>query len=120
MGSLNGMAQNEEILDGVTFTTEPGQRVALLGATGSGKSSLVNLIPRFYDVTQGRILVDDVDVRDWRPSDLRSRIGMVLQQTILFSGTIRENIAYGQPNAPLEAVIAAAKAAQAHEFILER
>jgi ATP-binding cassette subfamily B multidrug efflux pump len=106
------------VLNGVSFGVEPGQRVALLGATGSGKSTLVNLIPRFYDVTGGRICVDGVDVRDWKPDALRSQIGMVLQQTILFSGTVRENIAYGRPNATLEDVVAAAKAAQAHEFIL--
>jgi ATP-binding cassette subfamily B protein len=96
---------------------EPGQRVALLGATGSGKSSLVNLIPRFYDVTGGQIQIDGVDVRDWEPAALRSRIGVVLQQSLLFSGTVRQNIAYGRPEASLDEVIAAAKAAQAHEFI---
>jgi len=76
------------------------------------------LIPRFYDVTGGHICVDGVDVRNWKPDALRSQIGMVLQQTILFSGTVRENIAYGRPDATLEEVVAAAKAAQAHEFIL--
>jgi len=105
------------VLSEVSFDIQPGQRVALLGATGSGKSSLVNLIPRFYDVDTGKIRVDQVDVRDWDPESLRHRIGMVLQQTTLFSGTIRENITYGDPGAPLEAVIAAAKAAQAHDFI---
>ncbi len=92
--------------------------MALLGATGSGKSTLVNLIPRFYDVNQGKIRIDGVDVRDWDPESLRKRIGVVLQQTTLFSGTIRENIAYGRPDASLDEVIAAAKAAQAHDFIL--
>jgi ATP-binding cassette subfamily B protein len=106
-------------LDGITVNIEPGQRVALLGATGSGKSTLVNLIPRFYDVNQGRIRVDGIDVRDWDPESLRKRIGVVLQQTTLFSGTIRENIAYGRPDASLEEVIAAAQAAQAHDFILD-
>ncbi len=106
------------VLNGVSFAAEPGQQVALLGATGSGKSTLVNLIPRFYDVTGGRIYVDGVDVRDWKPDALRSQIGMVLQQTILFSGTVRENIAFGRPDATLEDVVAAAQAAQAHEFIL--
>ena len=113
----NGLKSNE-VLNGVSFTVEPGQQVALLGATGSGKSTLVNLIPRFYDVTGGQICVDGVDVRDWEPAALRTQIGMVLQQTTLFSGTIRQNIAYGQPNSPLEAVIAAARAAQAHDFIM--
>jgi ATP-binding cassette, subfamily B, multidrug efflux pump len=105
------------VLDGITIHVEPGQRVALLGATGAGKSSLVHLIPRFYDVDRGTICIDGVDVRDWDPEALRKRIGVVLQQTTLFSGTVRENIAYGRPGASLNEVIAAAKAAQAHEFI---
>jgi ATP-binding cassette subfamily B multidrug efflux pump len=105
------------VLDGITIHVEPGQRVALLGATGAGKSSLVHLIPRFYDVDRGTIRIDGVDVRDWDPEALRKRIGVVLQQTTLFSGTVRENIAYGRPGASLDEVIAAAKAAQAHEFI---
>jgi ATP-binding cassette subfamily B protein len=109
---------SEEVLDHASFTVEPGQQIALLGATGSGKSTLVNLIPRFYDVTGGRVLVDGVDVRDWAPDALRSRVGMVMQQSLLFGGTIRENIAYGKPEATLDEVIAAAKAAQAHEFII--
>jgi len=108
---------SEDVLDNVSFAVESGQRIALLGATGSGKSTLVNLIPRFYDVTGGGIRIDGVDVRDWDPEALRAQIGVVLQQTTLFSGTIRQNIAYGQPEAPLDKVIAAAKAAQAHEFI---
>ncbi|MCJ7736325.1 MAG: ABC transporter ATP-binding protein/permease, partial [Anaerolineae bacterium] len=83
-----------DVLDGITVHVDPGQRVALLGATGSGKSTLVNLIPRFYDVNQGSIRIDGVDVRDWDTESLRKRIGVVLQQTTLFSGTIRENIAY--------------------------
>jgi ATP-binding cassette subfamily B protein len=107
------------VLRGITFKARSGQRVALLGATGSGKSTLVNLIPRFYDVDSGQIQIDGVDVRDWEPEALRKKIGVVLQQTTLFSGTIQENIAYGQPEASLEAVIAAAQAAQAHDFIME-
>jgi ATP-binding cassette, subfamily B, multidrug efflux pump len=110
-------AANDEVLDDVSFAVSPGQSVALLGATGSGKSTLVNLIPRFYDVTAGRILIDGVDVRQWAPDSLRGQIGMVLQQTTLFSGTIRQNIAFGRPDASLDEVIAAAKAAQAHDFI---
>jgi ATP-binding cassette subfamily B multidrug efflux pump len=113
--SLNG---SREVLSHVSFTIEPGQRVALLGATGTGKSTLISLIMRFYDVTGGRILVDGVDVREWDIEALRSQIGVVLQETILFSGTVHENIAYGQPDAPQEAVIAVAQAAQAHDFIL--
>lgn len=106
------------VLRGVTFNVRSGQRVSLLGATGSGKSTLVNLIPRFYDVDSGKIQIDGVDVRDWDPEALRKRIGVVLQQTTLFSGTIRENIAYGRPEAHLDEVIAAAQAAQAHDFIM--
>ncbi len=106
------------VLDGVSFEVKPGQRVALLGATGSGKSTLVNLIPRFYDVTGGQISIDDIDVREWEPEALRLQIGMVLQQTTLFSGIVRQNIAYGKSAAMLEEVIAAAQAAQAHNFIM--
>jgi ATP-binding cassette subfamily B multidrug efflux pump len=105
------------VLDGVSLAIEPGQRVALLGATGSGKSTLVHLIPRFYDVTGGRLLVDDVDVRDWALDALRAQVGMVLQETTLFSGTVRESIAYGAPGAALDQVVAAAQSAQAHRFI---
>ncbi len=107
----------EEVLNEVSFTVEPGQQVAILGATGSGKSTLINLIPRFYDVTSGAIRIDDVDVKAWEPAVLRRNIGMVLQETTLFSGTVRENIAYGHPDASMEEVIAAAQAAQAHDFI---
>jgi ATP-binding cassette subfamily B protein len=106
------------VLRAVTFDVQAGQRVALLGATGSGKTTLVNLIPRFYEVDSGHIKIDGVDVRTLDPIALRKRIGVVLQQTTLFSGTIRENIAYGCPGASLDAVIAVAKAAQAHDFIL--
>jgi len=108
----------EDVLHNISFEVQPGQQIALLGATGSGKSTLVNLIPRFYDVSSGEIRVDGINVRDWDPSALRSQIGMVLQETILFSGTVRENIAYGNPAASLGEVIAAAQAAQAHDFIL--
>jgi ATP-binding cassette subfamily B protein len=107
-----------EVLEDVNFSVESGQRIALLGATGSGKTTLVNLIPRFYDVTGGKISVGDVDVRDWEVESLRSRIGVVLQQTTLFSGTVKENIAYGKSDATLDDVVAAAKAAQAHSFIV--
>ena len=110
--------QNDEVLDGVSFAVTPGQSVALLGATGSGKSTLVNLIPRFYDVSDGRILIDGVDVRQWSPDVLRGQIGVVLQQTTLFTGTVRDNIAFGRPTALMEEVIAAAQAAQAHDFIV--
>lgn len=104
------------VLRGVSLVIEPGQTVALLGTTGSGKSSVINLVPRFYDVTAGRVLVDDMDVRDYRLSDLRARIAIVPQETFLFSATLRENIAFGKPDATLEEIIAAAKIAQVHEF----
>ena len=91
----------------------------MLGPTGGGKSTIVNLIPRFYDATSGRVLIDGHDLRDLTLTSLRSQIGSVLQETFLFSVTIRENIAFGRPDASIEAVIAAAKAAKAHEFIQE-
>ncbi len=106
------------VLRNVSFHAEPGQTVALLGATGSGKSSLVHLLPRFYDVSAGRVLIDGVDVRDIDERTLRRRIGMALQESVLFSGTIRDNIRYGQPDADDEEVMAAAKLAQAHDFIM--
>jgi len=106
------------VLRGITFKAKAGQLVALLGATGSGKSTLANLIPRFYDVDSGEIKIDGVDVRDWEPESLRKKIGVVLQQTTLFSDTIQENIAYGRPEANLDEVIAVSKAAQAHDFIM--
>jgi ATP-binding cassette subfamily B protein len=101
----------------VSFTVEPGQTLAILGATGAGKSSLVNLIPRFYDVTAGRVTIDGVDVRAIDQAALHRAIGVALQESILFSGTIRDNIRYGQPEAGDDEVIAAARMAQAHEFI---
>jgi len=107
------------VLDNITFNIKSGQRIALLGATGSGKSTLVNLIPRFYDADSGRIKIDGVDVRDWDLDSLRKRIGVVLQQTTLFSGTIQENIAYGRPDASLAEVTAAARLAQAHDFVMK-
>jgi ATP-binding cassette subfamily B protein len=115
--NYNG-ADGDPVLKGVSFVAEPGQTVALLGTTGAGKSSLVHLIPRFYDVTSGCITVDGRDVRDFDLTTLRREIGIALQETVLFSGTIRDNIRYGRPDAPDEEVIAAAQAAQAHEFIL--
>ncbi len=107
------------ILQDVSFEAQPGQKIALLGATGSGKSSLTNLIPRFYDPTEGRVLIDGIDVRDVKLDALRQQVGIVLQETLLFAGTIRENIAFGRPEATLEEIIAAAQAAQAHDFITE-
>ena len=109
---------NEPVLQNVNLVAEPGQTIAILGATGSGKSTLIDLIPRFYDVTKGRLTIDGVDVRDVTLESLRSNIGVALQEAILFSGTIRDNIRYGKPEATEEEVISAAKAAQAHEFII--
>jgi len=107
----------EPVLNNINLVAEPGQTVAILGATGSGKSSLIHLIPRFYDVEQGRITLDGVDVRDISLAALRAQIGVALQETVLFSGTVRDNIRYGRPDATDDEVIAAAKAAQAHDFI---
>lgn len=105
------------VLDQISFVATAGQTIAILGATGAGKSSLVHLIPRMYDVTTGAVLVDDVNVQHWDLNKLRSSIGIVLQQALLFSGSIRDNIRYGRPNASQEEVESAARAAQAHEFI---
>jgi ATP-binding cassette, subfamily B, multidrug efflux pump len=108
----------EPVLSQVTFEAKPGERIALLGATGSGKSTIINLLPRFYDPTEGRITVDGHDLRDIKVDSLRKQIGIVLQETTLFSGTVRDNIAFGRPDASDEDVRAAAKAAQAHDFIM--
>ena len=102
---------------GRSFAIAPGQFVGVVGPTGSGKSTIVSLIPRFYDATGGRILIDGDDIRDYTLQGLRRQIGFVLQDTVLFRGTIRENIAYGRPDATEAQIIAAAKLANAHEFI---
>ena len=107
----------EPVLKNVSFTANPGETIALLGATGSGKTTIINLLPRFYDPSEGRITIDDHDLRDLKLESLRSHIGIVLQETTLFSGTIRENIAFGKPEASQAEIEAAAKAAQAHDFI---
>ncbi len=112
-------AGHEPVLQEIDFSAEPGQTVAILGATGSGKSSLVHLIPRFYDVTSGRITIDGLDIRRVDQAALRRNVGIVLQESVLFSGTIRDNIRYGRPEASDEEVVAAAKAAQAHDFICQ-
>lgn len=106
-------------LEDINLTVEPNQIVALIGPTGSGKTSLVNLISRFYDVTQGELLIDGIDVRKYDLVSLRRQIGIVLQTSLLFSATVRENLVFGRPHATEEEVIAATKTAQAHEFILK-
>lgn len=108
----------EDVLHHVNLKIEPGQFVAIVGGTGTGKSSLVNLIPRFYDVHRGKILVDGLDVRDYPLDGLRGRIGMVLQNNVLFSGTIRENLLWGNENASEEDLVQAARDAQAYDFIM--
>lgn len=108
----------DDVLAHIDLTIEPGQFVAIVGGTGVGKSSLVNLIPRFYDVTGGQVLVDGLDVRDYPVEALRERIGMVLQNNVLFSGTIRENLLWGKPDATEEELVQAAKNAQAYDFIM--
>jgi ATP-binding cassette subfamily B protein len=108
------------ILQDISFVVEPGQTVAILGATGAGKSSLVHLIPRFYDVTAGRVTLDGIDVRAIRQGALRAAVGIALQEAVLFSGTIRENIGFGRPEATQEEVIAAARTAQADDFIRQQ
>jgi ATP-binding cassette subfamily B multidrug efflux pump len=113
----NGVA-DDAVLDGINLVAEPGQMVAILGATGAGKSTLVNLVPRFYDVSAGRICIDDLDIRQVQQDSLLAQIAVVPQETVLFSGSVRDNICYGAPDAGDEEVMAAAKAAQAHDFIL--
>jgi ATP-binding cassette subfamily B protein len=108
----------EPVLSKVSFEAKPGETIALLGATGSGKTTIINLLPRFYDPSEGRITMDGYDLRDVTLDSLRSQIGIVLQETTLFSGSIRENIAFGKPDASLEEIQSAARAAAAHEFIM--
>ena len=105
------------VLNGVDLVAEPGQTVAILGATGSGKSSIVDLVPRFYEVSSGRVTWNGVDIRQVKQSDLLAEVGIVPQETILFSGSVRDNIRYGRPEASDDEVIGAAKVAQAHDFI---
>jgi ATP-binding cassette subfamily B multidrug efflux pump len=116
--SLAYQGEKTHALCEIDLEVQPNQVIALIGATGSGKTSLVNLIPRFYDTNHGALLVDDIDVRDVDLVSLRKQIGIVLQTSLLFSASIRENIAYGRPEAGENEIIAAAKAAQAHEYIL--
>ena len=108
---------SREILRGITLEVDRGEILAVVGSSGAGKSTLVHLLPRFFDVTAGRILVDGLDVRDVTLSSLRTQVGIVTQETVLFNDTVRNNIAYGQPHVPLKEVEAAARAALAHDFI---
>ncbi|MEX1248478.1 MAG: ABC transporter ATP-binding protein [Anaerolineales bacterium] len=116
--SFRYFGSGDPVLDQVDFAAKPGETVALLGATGSGKTTIINLLPRFYDPTEGRVTIDGHDVRDVTLESLRKQIGIVLQETTLFTGTIRDNISFGRPQATMEEVIAATKAAAAHEFII--
>jgi len=106
------------VLKNINLDVSPGETVAILGGTGSGKTTLINLIPRFYDVTEGRVLIDGVDIRDVTIESLRRQIGIVTQETFLFSASLRDNIAYGKPEATDEEIIEAAKAAHIHDFIM--
>ncbi|MHB0897207.1 MAG: ABC transporter ATP-binding protein, partial [Spirochaetales bacterium] len=115
-GDSGQMAQ--AVLENICLKAEPGKTIAILGATGSGKSTLINLIPRFYDASRGGVAIDGIDVKKLSQDSLLGHIGIVPQETILFSGTVRDNIRYGRPGAAEEEVTAAAKAAQAHDFIL--
>ncbi len=108
----------EDVLQEINLVAEPGETVAILGATGAGKSTLINLVPRFYDVSEGRVTLDGTDIREFRQDSLLAAIGIVPQETILFSGTVADNIRYGNPAASDQQVITAAQAAQAHDFIM--
>ena len=110
-------ASDEPVLHDIHFSAEPGETVAILGATGAGKSTLINLIPRHYDAAEGRVTLDGIDIRELQQDTLLSHVGIVPQETVLFSGTVSDNIRYGRPEAPEGEVRRAAKAAQAHEFI---
>lgn len=115
--SFRYFGSGDPVLDHVEFEARPGETLALLGATGSGKTTIINLLPRFYDPTEGRVTIDGRDLRDVTLESLRSQIGIVLQETTLFTGSIRDNISFGKPQATMEEVMAAAKAAAAHDFI---
>ena len=114
----NTEGHGDDILEHISFTAKPGQIIGIVGGTGCGKSSLVNLIPRLYDATQGQVLIDEVDVRKYDLTALREMIGVVLQKNVLFSGTIKENIRWGKKDATDEEIVAACQAAQAHDFVL--
>jgi ATP-binding cassette subfamily B protein len=112
-----GYVQDKPVLKNVSFTVNPGEKIAVLGATGSGKSSLIYLIPRFYDITSGSITIDGTDIRKFKLSSLRPQVGVILQDVFLFSGTVRDNIAFGKPDASMEEIVKVAKMARIHDFI---
>jgi ABC-type multidrug transport system fused ATPase/permease subunit len=112
-----GYAKDRPVLSKISFTVQPGEKIAVLGATGSGKSSLIYLIPRFYDIQEGNIRIDGTDIREFKLASLRKQVGVVLQDVFLFSGTLKENIAFGRPEASMQEIVEAAKSARIHEFI---
>jgi len=112
-----GYAKDRPVLRNVSFKVSTGERIAILGATGSGKTSLIYLVPRFYDISSGSILIDGTDVKNFKLSNLRRQIGIVMQDVFIFTGTIRDNIAFGKPDASLDEVTAAAKLARIHDFV---
>jgi ABC-type multidrug transport system fused ATPase/permease subunit len=112
-----GYVKDRPILRNISFKVNPGEKIAILGATGAGKTSLLYLIPRFYDIKSGSILIDGVDIRNFKISSLRKQVGLVLQDVFLFSGTIRSNIAFGKEDATLDEVKSAARAARMDDFI---
>ncbi len=117
--AYQGDGEVKQVLHGINLTVQPGEVIAFVGPSGAGKSSLVNLIPRFFDVNEGSITIDGHDLRDVTIASLRAQIGKVTQETVLFNDTVRNNIAYGQPDVPMSRVEEAAKMALAHDFILE-
>lgn len=116
--NVSYQAEDADIIQNISFHVKPGQSVGIIGATGSGKSTIMNLLCRFYDVTQGEILIDNINVKELNLHDLRNNIGMAMQDVFLFSDTIEGNIAYGKPACSFDDVVRVAKIANAHEFIL--
>jgi ATP-binding cassette subfamily B protein len=112
-----GYAKERPVLKNISFKANPGEKIAILGATGSGKTSLVYLIPRFYDSDSGNILIDGRDIKRYKLSDLRHKIGLVLQDVFIFTGTLKDNITFGKPDAPIDEIESAAKMARIHDFI---
>ncbi len=117
VGFSYSQSAEEKVLEDISFTAEPGQTIGIIGATGSGKTTLVQLIPRLYDAIEGRVLVDGVDVREYSLRNLRNGVGMVLQKNVLFSGTIEENLRWGNEEADMAEIRAAAESAQADGFV---